>query len=220
MSPGTFLLRLSSTHCLLPIDPHGIVRRVVDSYESQKLCINTYIRYCSNHNTTSWTLPPLYTLLRDLQTLSSNATSEFQRQQQHQSAQQVGIGMGMGILPLTSTAGTSSEMKYEEDCARVFQAAFKLCVGDRSNPQHLSKRKGVYRMACLNLKWYFKASPQGRRFSGKMSGGELILRTYDYRGSSITSSRLSSLNPNAQPDVDSDGNRSTGRTSRNNSSEP
>ena len=219
MSSRSFFLRLPPAHAQSLIDPHGTVRRCrADRYESQKLCINTYIRYCSNHNTTSWTLPPLYTLLRDLQTLSSNATSEFQRQQQHQSAQQAGIGMG--ILPLTSTAGTSSEMKYEEDCARVFQAAFKLCVGDRSNPQHLSKRKGVYRMACLNLKWYFKASPQGRRFSGKMSGGELILRTYDYRGSSITSSRLSSLNPNAQPDVDSDGNRSTGRTSRNNSSEP
>lgn len=147
-------------------------------YEAQKLCINTYIRYCSNQNTTSWTLPPLYQLLRDLQTLSSNATSEFQRVHSHPHPNSIASASASGA----SASGAAGELKYEEDCARVFQAAFKLCVSDRTNPQGSSKRKGVYRMANLCLGWYFKVGlGWGRGVGGLGMWGEIRLIWFDFR---------------------------------------
>lgn len=108
--------------------------RMPYSYEAQKRCINTFIRVCNNDNETSWILHPLYTLLSDLGHLSPLAD----------------------MAHSSSTNAPTGQLVYGEDCARVFQSAFKLCVSDRSNPTSHSRRKGVYRTACLTLGWYLK----------------------------------------------------------------
>jgi hypothetical protein len=77
-------------------------------------------------------LPPLYVLLHDLRHLSLLADTEWTARQFEMREQQLALGpQGQGQTNM------GAEMKFAEDCARVFQSGFKVCVGDRYVPRLL-----------------------------------------------------------------------------------
>ncbi|KAJ9107587.1 hypothetical protein QFC21_001046 [Naganishia friedmannii] len=78
-----------------------------------------------------WCLVVLYALLADLRWLAAVADS-------------------------TNPSATSQGLPCQEDCARIVNRAFSLCATDRTNPPATSRRKGVYKIAALSMKCYFK----------------------------------------------------------------
>ncbi|WOO80549.1 Protein CSN12 [Vanrija pseudolonga] len=77
----------------------------------------------------AWALPVLYLVLRDLRELAEQADAAT-----------------------FSTGG----MPSLEECTRTVSKAFSICATDRTFKGAQSRRNGVYHVACLSIKCYFK----------------------------------------------------------------
>ncbi|THH28418.1 hypothetical protein EUX98_g5768 [Antrodiella citrinella] len=108
---------------------HCAKRRAIEAFKEQCTLISLFFRYFSSN--TGWTLPALFSILRDLRDLAFDADLE---------ARQRGQG------------GTDNM----EEAARVISKAFSNCVTDRQSPKNESRRWGVYYVVGLILKSYFR----------------------------------------------------------------
>ncbi|KAI5455220.1 COP9 signalosome (CSN) subunit [Naganishia albida] len=100
------------------------------AYTSQAQLVSTFLGKVVG-GASSWCLPVLYVLLADLRYLAAVADS-------------------------VNPSATSQGLPCQEDCARTVNRAFSLCATDRINPANTSRRKGVYKIASLSMKCYFK----------------------------------------------------------------
>ncbi|KAJ3533384.1 hypothetical protein NM688_g7288 [Phlebia brevispora] len=103
--------------------------RATEAFTEQCTLVNLFLRYFSSNS--GWTLPVLFSILRDLRDLASDADLQ---------ASQNGHG------------GTANM----EEAARVISKAFTSCVTDRQSPYAESRKWGVYYVVGLILKSYFR----------------------------------------------------------------
>ncbi|KAF8514852.1 PCI-domain-containing protein [Hysterangium stoloniferum] len=99
-----------------------------DAFREQDALVNQHFLVRFFKDSTSWVLPALYVLLRDLRHLAQKADA----------------------VPFRS-----SQASKMEDAARTCNKAFSLCMSDR-NPAADSRRWGTYYLAGLVMKCYFK----------------------------------------------------------------
>ncbi|CAK9780949.1 hypothetical protein CC85DRAFT_284658 [Cutaneotrichosporon oleaginosum] len=100
----------------------------VAAYTHQHHLLTLYLRW--QQDQPSWSLPILYLLLRDLRSLAEQADS----------------------LTFETTGRTPSL----EECTRTVSKAFTLAATDRTFEGRDSRRQGVYYLASLAIKCYFK----------------------------------------------------------------
>ncbi|KZS97802.1 hypothetical protein SISNIDRAFT_477193 [Sistotremastrum niveocremeum HHB9708] len=105
-------------------------KNFVESYREQAALLNLFLRFFVTKS--GWTLPVLYTVLRDLRELSDKS-DQMEKSQ-------------------TGKAVT----KWREDAARICNKAFSSCVTDRSSAPEDSRKWGIYYTVGLVLKSYFK----------------------------------------------------------------
>lgn len=98
------------------------------SYTHQHQLLILFLRW--QQDQPSWSLPILYLLLRDLRSFAEQADA----------------------ATFASTGRTPSL----EECTRTVSKAFTLCATDRTFEGSQSRRVGVYYLACLSIKCYFK----------------------------------------------------------------
>lgn len=102
---------------------------VADSrYTHQSALVTLFFRWFSEEP--AWPLPLLYLLLRDLRNFAEQADS--------------------------ASFATTGRMAALEECTRTVSKAFSICATDRQYKGSESRRVGVYHMACLSIKCYFK----------------------------------------------------------------
>ncbi|KAF8592763.1 hypothetical protein K439DRAFT_1656156 [Ramaria rubella] len=99
-----------------------------DAFKEQDALVNQHFLSRYFKDATSWVLPALYVLLKDLRRLAERADS----------------------VPFRS-----SQASKMEDAARTCNKAFSICMSDR-NPVLESRRWGSYYLAGLVMKCYFK----------------------------------------------------------------
>ncbi|WVR04618.1 hypothetical protein IAU60_001629 [Kwoniella sp. DSM 27419] len=98
------------------------------AYTHQNALLSLFYRYFQDQS--SWVLPVLYVLLHDLRDLAEQADQ--------------------------GTYSTTGKMPSLEECTRTVSKAFSICATDRTFKGSESRRTGVYHVACLSLKCYFK----------------------------------------------------------------
>ncbi|ORY31023.1 hypothetical protein BCR39DRAFT_527825 [Naematelia encephala] len=113
-------------HCACVHDMYH--NRYPSAYNHQTALLSLYYRWLVDQS--SWALPALFVLLRDLRDLAEQADAE------------------------TYTA--EGKMPALEECTRTVSKAFSLCATDRTFKGAESRRNGVYHVACLSIKCYFK----------------------------------------------------------------
>lgn len=96
---------------------------------------------------TSWVLPTLYVLLKDLRRLAQKVYT----------LSPISIQLHADISQADSVPFRNSQGSKMEDAARTCNKAFALCMSDR-NPVIESRRWGSYYLAGLVMKCYFKVS--------------------------------------------------------------
>ncbi|RXK35350.1 COP9 signalosome complex subunit 12 [Tremella mesenterica] len=100
----------------------------VKAYSHQSQLLSLFYRWFQERS--SWALPVLYLLLKDLRDLAEQADS----------------------ITYSQTGRTPAL----EECTRTVSKAFSICATDRAFKGPESRRTGVYHVACLSLKCYFK----------------------------------------------------------------
>ncbi|KAK7696258.1 hypothetical protein QCA50_000911 [Cerrena zonata] len=108
---------------------HCAKRRASEAFKEECQLVSLFFRYFSQHS--GWTLPALFSILRDLRDLAFDADLEARQKGQ------------------TDTANM-------EEAARLISKAFSNCITDRSSPYAESRRWGVYYVVGLILKSYFR----------------------------------------------------------------
>ncbi|KAL7419999.1 COP9 signalosome (CSN) subunit [Cryptotrichosporon argae] len=98
------------------------------AYAHQNQVLSLFYRWLQDQP--AWALPVLYLLLRDLRELAEQADQ--------------------------ATYATTGRMPALEECTRTVSKAFSMCATDRTFKGAESRRTGVYHVACLSLKCYFK----------------------------------------------------------------
>jgi hypothetical protein len=107
---------------------HVAKKRPGDAFKEESQLISLFFRYFTTSS--SWTLPALYSILRDLRDLAIDADNHA-RQNGHKS-------------------------ECMEEAARIIAKAFGNCMTDRTSPYTLSRKWGVYDVVGLVLKSYFR----------------------------------------------------------------
>ncbi|KAH8096699.1 hypothetical protein BXZ70DRAFT_330493 [Cristinia sonorae] len=108
---------------------HCAKRRAIEAFKEECTLISLFFRYFTTK--TGWTLPALFSILRDLRDLAFDADLEARQRGQE---------------------GTENM----EEAARVISKAFTNCVTDRMSPKAESRKWGVYYVVGLILKSYFR----------------------------------------------------------------
>lgn len=108
---------------------HIARNRPIEAFKEECTLVSLFSRYFVTD--TGWTLPALFSILRDLRDLACDAD-----------LQAVQNGQG----------GTA----HMEETARIISRAFSNCVTDRSSPYAESRKWGVYYVVGLILKSYFR----------------------------------------------------------------
>ncbi|ORX38811.1 hypothetical protein BD324DRAFT_617413 [Kockovaella imperatae] len=98
------------------------------AYAHQSALIGLFYRWFQDQS--SWVLPVLYLILRDLRDLAEQADQK--------------------------TYAAEGKMPALEECTRTVSKAFTMCATDRTFKGFESRRNGVYHVACLSIKCYFK----------------------------------------------------------------
>lgn len=121
--------------CILRRAPHTLAlslrlsARLADPrYTHQHHLLTLYLRW--QQDQPAWSLPLLYLLLRDLRSLAEQADA--------------------------STYASTGRTPSLEECTRTVSKAFTLCATDRTFEGAESRRAGVYYLACMSIKCYFK----------------------------------------------------------------
>ncbi|WVQ83336.1 hypothetical protein IAT38_005475 [Cryptococcus sp. DSM 104549] len=115
-------------HCAAVYSLHT-KRDLVAAFNHQDALISLFLRWIQNQP--SWALPVLYVLLNDLRDLGERADQ----------------------LSYESSGGKTPNL---EACARTVAKAFSVCATDRQFTGAQSRRTGVYHLACMTIKCYFK----------------------------------------------------------------
>ncbi|KAJ3769244.1 hypothetical protein EV361DRAFT_792627 [Lentinula raphanica] len=103
-------------------------RRSLDAYKEHSALVLSFLRFFTENR--GWTLPALFSILRDLRDLAFDA--DFQAKYN----------------------GENSDCM--EDAARKIASAFGNCITDRQSPPDQSRKWGVYYVVGLVLKSYFR----------------------------------------------------------------
>ncbi|KAK0190618.1 hypothetical protein F5146DRAFT_1137436 [Armillaria mellea] len=132
---------LNLAYLLRPTSPHGkdLVkqfrnptprRRPMEAFKEHTQLVSLFFRFFTENR--GWTLPALFSILRDLRDLAFDADS----------------------------FAKYNNLKSEsmEEAARVIAKAFGNCMTDRTSPLNESRKWGVYYVVGLILKCYFRAS--------------------------------------------------------------
>ncbi|KAK8847395.1 hypothetical protein IAR55_005253 [Kwoniella newhampshirensis] len=99
-----------------------------EAYTHQNALLSLFYRWFQDQS--AWVLPVLYMLLQDLRDLAEQADQ--------------------------GTYSTTGKMPSLEECTRTVSKAFSMCATDRTFKGLESRRNGVYHVACLSIKCYFK----------------------------------------------------------------
>jgi len=108
---------------------HCAKKRATEAFKEHCTLVSLFLRYFSVNS--GWTLPALFSVLRDLRDLAFDADLE------------------------ASTKGQEGTAAMEE-AARIISKAFSSCVTDRQSPYAESRKWGVYYVVGLILKCYFR----------------------------------------------------------------
>ncbi|PVI06670.1 hypothetical protein DM02DRAFT_609474 [Periconia macrospinosa] len=121
-------------------------RQAIDVYDAWKDLTSTFIKYISNGALPHWAVFTLY--------FTANHLRKFALKADEQMAKAKPVTFSSGFQDdIVSTTPRNEKL---EEAARVFNRIFALCLGDR-NPELMSSRKwGVYCIANLQFKTYFK----------------------------------------------------------------
>ena len=98
------------------------------AYHHQNALVQLFYRWLVDQS--SWVLPVLYLLLRDLRSMAEQADG--------------------------NAFSSTGKMPSLEECTRTVSKAFSICATDRTSKASESRRNGVYHVACLSIKCYFK----------------------------------------------------------------
>ncbi|KAE9387105.1 hypothetical protein BT96DRAFT_867565 [Gymnopus androsaceus JB14] len=107
---------------------HVARRRSQDAYKQHSALVVLFTRYFSENR--GWTLPALFSVLRDMRDLAFDA--DFYAKHNGQ------------------------KCECMEDAARRIASAFTACVTDRTSPPDQSRKWGIYYVVGLILKSYFR----------------------------------------------------------------
>lgn len=107
---------------------HIAKRRPVDAFKEQSILVSHFYRFFTLDR--GWTLPALFSMLRDLRDLAFDA--DFHAKYN----------------------GQKSECM--EEAAGIIAKAFGICMNDRTSPPDQSRKWGVYYVVGLVLKCYFR----------------------------------------------------------------
>ncbi|CAL1700282.1 unnamed protein product [Somion occarium] len=108
---------------------HCAKRRAIEAFKEECQLVSLFFRYFTQNS--GWTLPALFSILRDLRDLAFDADLEARHKGQ----------------------GDTANM---EEAARIISKAFSNCITDRSSPYAESRRWGIYYVVGLVLKSYFR----------------------------------------------------------------
>ncbi|KAI0650449.1 hypothetical protein C8Q79DRAFT_943751 [Trametes meyenii] len=108
---------------------HCARKRAVDAFKEEGTLVSLFLRFFATNS--GWTLPALFSILRDLRDLASDADLE------------------------AASNGQDNTANMEE-AARIISKAFSSCVTDRQSPVAESRKWGVYYVVGLILKCYFR----------------------------------------------------------------
>ncbi|KZT71567.1 hypothetical protein DAEQUDRAFT_809881 [Daedalea quercina L-15889] len=108
---------------------HCAKRRAAEAFKEECTLVNSFLRYFGTNS--GWTLPALFSILRDMRDLAFDADLE------------------------ASSNGQEGTANMEE-AARIISKAFSSCVMDRTSPYAESRKWGVYYVVGLILKCYFR----------------------------------------------------------------
>ncbi|KAF2246556.1 hypothetical protein BU26DRAFT_521008 [Trematosphaeria pertusa] len=121
-------------------------RQLMDVYDAWKDITSNFIKYISNGTLPHWTVFTLY--------FTANNLRKFAIKADEQLAKAKPVAFSAGFQDDVVSAVKKSE-KLEE-AARVFNRIFALCLGDRTPDMMQSRKWGVYCIANLQFKTYFK----------------------------------------------------------------
>lgn len=107
---------------------HVAKRRPGDAFQEHTTLVSQFLRFFQENR--GWTLPALFSILRDLRDLAYDA--DFHARY------------------------NSQKSDFMEEAARVISKAFTHCITDRMSPPDQSRKWGVYYVAGLIMKSYFK----------------------------------------------------------------
>ncbi|KAL7282618.1 hypothetical protein ACG7TL_004090 [Trametes sanguinea] len=104
-------------------------KRAREAFKEECTLVSLFLRFFAQNS--GWTLPALFSILRDLRDLASDADLE------------------------AASNGQDNTANMEE-AARIISKAFSSCVMDRQSPLPESRKWGVYYVVGLILKCYFR----------------------------------------------------------------
>ncbi|KAJ3490722.1 hypothetical protein NLI96_g1203 [Meripilus lineatus] len=108
---------------------HCAKRRAIEAFKEECTLVSMFFRYFGNNS--GWTLPALFSILRDLRDLAFDADLEARHKGQ----------------------GGTENMEH---AARVISKAFSICITDRTSAYGESRKWGIYYVVGLILKSYFR----------------------------------------------------------------
>ncbi|EMD40529.1 hypothetical protein CERSUDRAFT_111125 [Gelatoporia subvermispora B] len=108
---------------------HCAKKRYAEAFKEHGALVSLFVRYFATNS--GWTLPALFSIMRDLRDLAFDADLD------------------------ASSKGQEGTANMEE-AARIISKAFSACVTDRQSPYAESRKWGVYYVVGLILKCYFR----------------------------------------------------------------
>ncbi|CAK7266960.1 COP9 signalosome (CSN) subunit [Sporothrix epigloea] len=115
-------------------------------YEAWKDVLNAVHRGYTNHGFEAWTIPCLYVVGNHLRIIARRADEERTSSSSY-----------LGEASFQDDFDADSEKnKQLEDCARQLNRLFQLCLSDRTPDLTKSRKWGIYALANLLFKTYFK----------------------------------------------------------------
>ncbi|CAK7236507.1 COP9 signalosome (CSN) subunit [Sporothrix curviconia] len=115
-------------------------------YEAWKDVLNAVHRGYTNHGFEAWTVPCLYVVGNHLRVFARRADEERKSASNY-----------VGEASFQDDFDADSEKNQQlEDCARQLNRLFQLCLSDRTQDLTKSRKWGIYGLANLLFKTYFK----------------------------------------------------------------
>ncbi|KAI6127354.1 hypothetical protein EDD16DRAFT_1690586 [Pisolithus croceorrhizus] len=118
------------------VTTHAARKRPGEAFSEQSQLISLFFRFFSQN--TGWTLPALFSMLRDLRDLAYDFTTNKRVQADFNARYN----------------GQNTECM--ESAAGVVAKAFSMCMMDRTSPLDLSRKWGIYYVVGLIMKCYFR----------------------------------------------------------------
>lgn len=108
---------------------HIAKKRYVEAFKEESQLVSLFYRFLPENR--GWTLPALFSILRDLRDLAFDADAHSRQENE-------------------------DKTDSMEEAARIISKAFGLCMTDRISPPDQSRKWGVYYIVGLVLKCYFR----------------------------------------------------------------